>query len=214
MPYKKPMKGKGKSERPFAHAVKLCWFLVQFEDPYHKITLKKFCEEFEEIIKQRQIIEILGGEYGIEWTFYNDDGSLCKPNYETARKTWSPNYNWREQYRIFKSDRLMNTEDSEREKYLRHISKMNQHDFNLLNRCYAKEQEYTDTEENGGKDMTYYRNKNNDTISNIDERLRKRNGFDKTKVELNGDLKADVDSKVSINDATNTQVKDFIDKLK
>lgn len=214
MPYKKPMKGKGKNERPFAHAVKLCWFLVQFEDPYHKITLKKFCDEFEEIIKQRQIIEILGGEYGIEWTFYNDDGSLCKPNYETARKTWSPNYNWREQYRIFKSDRLMNTEDSEREKYLRHISKMNQKDFNLLNRCYDKEKEYTSVEENDGKDMTYYRNKNNDTISNIDERLRKRNGFDKTKVEFNGDLKADVDSKVSINDVTDNQVKDFIDKLK
>ena len=42
------------------------------------------------------------------------------------------------------------------------------------------------------KDMTYYRNKNNDTISNADDRLRKRNGFDKTKLEVDGNLKADV----------------------
>ena len=47
--------------------------------------------------------------------------------------------------------------------------------------------------------MTYYRNKNNDTISNIDERLRKRNGFDRTKLEVDGKLKADVDAKVTVN---------------
>ena len=90
----------------------------------------------------------------------------------------------------------MSTEDTEREKYIRYMAKLNQNDFNLLDRCYDKEKEYTTIEE-GGKDMTYYRNKNNDTISNIDDRLRKRNGFDKTKLEVDGKLKADVETETT-----------------
>ena len=121
---------------------------------------------------------------------------MCTPDYDLVKGTWVKKYEWREQYPKFKADRLMSTEDTEREKYIRYIAKLNKNDFNLLDRCYEKEEEYTTIEENGGKDMTYYRNKNNDTISVTDDRLRKRNGFDKTKVEVDGNINADVNAKV------------------
>lgn len=204
MPYKTRLRKEGVNERPFAHAVKLCWFILKFQDTRHKYTLEKFCKDFEKILKTQGILEILSDEYGIEWTYFNDDGSFCTPKYSTVTSTWIRNNEWREQYPRFKADRLMSTEDTEREKYIRYMAKLNQNDFNLLDRCYDKEKEYTAIEENGDKDMTYYRNKNNDTISNIDDRLRKRNGFDKTKLELDGKLKADVETetttKVNVNE--------------
>lgn len=216
MPYKKPLQKKGVKETTFAHTVKLCWFHIKFNDIQDKITLKKFCDDFEKIVVEDGIWEKVVTDYDIDCDLYKKDGTLHKPNYDKLfRKTgWINKYEWKTLYPIFKSDMLMSTEETEREKYIRHMARLNSNDYDLLDRCYVKEEEYTSIEESGGKDMTYYRNKNNDTISNIDERLRKRNGFDKTKVELNGDLKADVDSKVSINDITDTQVKDFIDKLK
>jgi len=216
MPYKTPLRKKGVREPVFAHTVKLCWFHIKYEDINNKITLKKFCDEFEEMVVNGGIWEKVLTEFDIDCDLHKKDGTIHKPVYKQlfSRKGWINAYEWKEQYLKFKSDMLMSTEETEREKYIRHMARLNSNDYDLLDRCYVKEKEYTSVEENDGKDMTYYRNKNNDTISNIDERLRKRNGFDKTKVELNGDLKADVDSKVSINDATNTQVKDFIDKLK
>lgn len=199
MPYKTRKAQGNKGESEFALAVKLCWFIYKFENPNNQIPLKKFCDDFEEFVVNGHILEILSDDYGIEWTFYNKDGSMCSPNYNTARKSWRPNYLWKEEYPKFKSDRLMSTEATEREKYIRYMAKLNKNDFDLLDRCYDKEKEYTAIEESGGKDMTYYRNKNNDTISNIDDRLRKRNGFDKTKVEVDGNLNASVEAKVSTN---------------
>ena len=138
-------------------------------------------------------IQDIENEYGLEWDYYNEDGSIKQPNYEDIKcNKWRKKYKYPELYAQFKSDKLMSTEVSEREKYIRNMSKLNNQDYILLDRCYDKEQEYTTIEETGGKDMTYYRNKNNDTISNIDDRLRKRNGFDKTKLEVDGKLKADV----------------------
>ena len=216
MPYKTPLRKNGVRESPFAHFIKLCWFEVHFKDINNKISRREFCINFEKHVVDTGIIEDIENEYNLSWTFYNKDGSYKTPNYDNDLycNEWIKKYQWNTLYPIFKSEKLMSTEETEREKYIRHMARLNSNDYDLLDRCYVKEEEYTSIEESGGKDMTYYRNKNNDTISNIDERLRKRNGFDKTKVELNGDLKADVDSKVSINDVTDNQVKDFIDKLK
>ena len=193
MPYKKPLCEKGVRERPYAHFIKLCWFEIYFKDIHNEISFRKFCKNFKHLMETTTTIQDIENEYGLEWDYYNEDGSIKQPNYEDIKcNKWRKKYKYPELYAQFKSDKLMSTEVSEREKYIRNMSKLNNQDYILLDRCYDKEQEYTTIEETGGKDMTYYRNKNNDTISNIDDRLRKRNGFDKTKLEVDGKLKADV----------------------
>ena len=199
MPYKTPLRKKGVSETTFAHTVKLCWFHVKFEDIQDNTSLRKFCEHFEEIVVAGGIWEKVISDYNIDCDLHKPDGTIHKPDYKKlfSKDGWINKYEWKTQYPQFKADKLMTTEDTEREKYIRYMKKLNQNDYNLLDRCYGKEEEYTIIEESGGKDMTYYRNKNNDTISNIDERLRKRNGFDRTKLEVDGKLKADVDANVN-----------------
>lgn len=208
MPYKTPLRKKGVSETTFAHTVKLCWFYIKFEDIQDKITLKKFCDEFEKIVVSDGIWEKVLSEFNIDCDLHKEDGTIHKPNYDKLfrKEGWINKYEWKEQYPKFKADKLMSSEETEREKYIRYMAKLNQNDFNLLDRCYDKEEEYTTIEETGGKDMTYYRNKNNDTISNIDDRLRKRNGFDKTKLELDGKLKADVETETKTNVTVNEDV--------
>lgn len=179
MPYKTPKRNGRKGESEFALAVKLCWFIYQFENPNKPIPLKKFCDEFEEIVNRGQILQILADDYGICWDFYNKDNSICKPNYDTARKAWKPKYKWKEEYPIFKSDRLMETDNSEMEKYIRQKSFFNRKDSEVMRTCYEKEDDFKAIEEESGKDMTYYRNKNNETISTAEERWRKRLGLDK-----------------------------------
>ena len=178
MPYKKQKKNGRKGESNFALAVKLCWFIYQFENPNKPIPLKKFCNEFDEIVNHGQIFQILADDYGICWDFYNKDNTICKPNYDTARKSWKPKYKWDEEYPIFKSDRLMETDDSEMEKYIRQKAYFNRKDSEIMRTCYDKEDDFKIVEESG-KDMTYYRNKNNETISTTEERWRKRLGLDK-----------------------------------
>lgn len=183
MPYKTPKRNGRKGESEFALAVKLCWFIYQFENPNNPISLKKFCNEFEKIVNRGQILQILADDYGICWTFHNKDNTLCKPNYDTARKSWKPKYKWDEEYPIFKSDRLMETDNSEMEKYIRQKSFFNRKDSEVMRTCYDKEEEYVKTETEEGKDMTYYRNKNQETITNVEERWRKRLGLDKEEKE-------------------------------
>lgn len=185
MPYKTRKRNGRKGESEFALAVKLCWFIYKFENPNHPIPLKRFCEEFEEIVKDMQILQILSDDYGIDWTFYNKDDTLCTPKYDTARNSWKPKYKWDEEYPIFKSDRLMETDDTELEKYIRQKSYFNRKDSETMRQCYDKEDDYKNIEKETGKDMTYYRNKNQDTITNIENRWRKRLGLDTNNETIN-----------------------------
>lgn len=195
MPYKKPLCEKGVRERPYAHFIKLCWFEIHFKDIHNEISFRKFCKNFQQIIGNTTIIEDLEAEYNLEWNYYNEDGSLKEPNYEDIKcNKWRKKYKYSELYKKFKADKLGSTEMSEREKYIRNMAKLNTQDYKLLDRCYEKEEEYTIDEMNGGKDKTYYRNKNNDTISNIDERLRKRNNLTKETHVLEGNINADVNN--------------------
>lgn len=209
MPYKTPLRKPKVRETVFAHAVKLCWFYVKFEDINNKISLKKFCEEFEKIVIDGGVWEKIISEYNIDCDLYKKDGTIHKPNYKKlfSRKGWINLYEWNTLYPVYKSDMLQSVEVTEREKYIRNMRKLNQKDYDLLDVCYDKEDEYVSTEDDGGKDMTYYRNKNNDTISNIDERLRRRNGFDKTKVELDGNLKTDVKADVKTEVSSEVKLK-------
>lgn len=215
MPYKTPLRKKGVSETVFAHTVKLCWFYVKFEDINEKISLKKFCENFEEIVVSGGIWEKVLSDYNIDCDLHKKDGSIHTPNYDKLfrKNGWINKYEWKKQYPIFKSDKLMSTEVTEREKYIRHMAKLNSHDYDLLDRCYEKEDEYTAIEESNGKDMTYYRNKNNETISNTDERLRKRNGFDKTKLEVEGNVKADVKQTITSSEIKANQLKELRERM-
>ena len=174
MPYKTPLRKKGVRESIFAHTVKLCWFYVKFEDIHNKITLKKFCEDFERIVVLGGIWERVLSEFNIDCDLHKADGSIHKPNYDKLfRKTgWINLYEWNEQYPIFKADMLMSSDDTERERYIRHKRKMNDEDYNSLDNCYQRKKQ----------PMTVYENcKNEETITIIDERLRKRNNFDNEK---------------------------------
>lgn len=73
----------------------------------------------------------------------------------------------------------METDNSEMEKYIRQKSFFNRKDSEVMRTCYDKEDDFKVIEEESGKDMTYYRNKNNETISAAEERWRKRLGLDK-----------------------------------
>lgn len=199
MPYHSPLKQKGKQESPFAHAVKLCWFILRFKDIKEEYTLKRFCRDFPQIIETMSIFEILSSEYGIEWTFYNKDGSICLPDYRLVTQVWIKKYEWREQYPVFKSERLMSTKQTEREKYIRKMQELCDNDLNIIDNCYNKESEYLVREENG-KDMTYYRNTNNETISNVEKRLRTRLDLDEQKVNLNANVNAEVRKPISPED--------------
>lgn len=216
MTYKQPLRKKGVRESLFAHFIKLCWFEVHFRDIQNKISRRQFCINFQKHVVDAGIIEEIESEYNISWNFYNDDGSIKEPNYDNDLycNEWIKKYEWNELYLKFKSDKLMSTEVTEREKYLRNLSKLNSQDYDLLNTCFEKEKEFQIREATTGKDMTYYRNKNSDTISNTDDRLRKRNGFDKTKVELEGNVKADVEtenkSQVNIDDNVLKVISDAI----
>lgn len=212
MPYKTALRKKGVRESPFAHFIKLCWFEVHFKDVNNRISRREFCINFQKHVVDTGIIENIENEYGLCWNFYNADGTIKTPNYDNDLycNEWIKKYEWDEQYPIFKSDKLMSTEVTEREKYIRNMAKLNSNDYDLLDTCYSKEEEYK-SKEADGKDMTYYRNKNNETISNTDERLRKRNGFDKTKLELDGNLKADVNAEVKKPISPEDKLKNIMD---
>ena len=186
MPYKTPLRKKGIRETVFEHTVKLCWFYVKFEDIHDKITLKKFCENFEEIVVTEGIWEKVISEFNIDCDLHKADGSIHKPNYKKlfAKKGWINQYGWREQYPIFEANKLMSTPDTEREKYYRNMSRLNQQDYELMETCHEKEKEYCEKEKETGKDMTYYRNKNNETKSQTDERLRKRIGINEENINI------------------------------
>ena len=172
MPYKTPLRKPKVTERVFAHTVKLCWFYVKFEDIHNKITLKKFCDEFEEIVVLGGIWERVLSEFNIDCELHKEDGSIHKPDYKKlfGKKGWINQYEWKTQYPIFKADMLMASDNTERERYIRYTRKMNDEDYDSLENCYQRKKE----------PMTVYENsKNEETITIIDERLRKRNGFDK-----------------------------------
>ena len=73
----------------------------------------------------------------------------------------------------------METDNSEMEKYIRQKSFFNRKDSEVMRTCYDKEDNFKVIEEESGKDMTYYRNKNSETISTTEERWRRRLGLDK-----------------------------------
>ena len=187
MPYKTRLRKKGVNERPFAHAVKLCWFILQFLDVHHKYSLEYFCNHCEEVVKTLGILEILQDDYGIPWCYYNDDKTMCSPNYGTVTSAWIKNNEWKEQYPIFKADRLMSSDQTELEKYIKQKAYFNRKDSETMITCYDKEEDYKQAEADG-KDMTYYRNKNNETISTTEERWRKRLGLDKEDTSKEPDI--------------------------
>ena len=192
MPYKTPLRKKGVSETTFAHTVKLCWFYIKFEDIHDKITLKKFCDDFEQIVVLDGIWEKVLSEYDIDCDLHKPDGTIHKPNYDKLfrKDGWINKYEWKTQYPIFKADMLIASDDTERERYIRHTRKMNDEDYDSLDECYQRKKEPLTVYEN---------NKNEETITIIDERLRKRNGFDKeSTINLNADVEADVKTKADI----------------
>lgn len=192
MPYKTPLRKPKVRESVFAHTVKLCWFYVKFEDIHNKITLKKFCEDFEEIVVIGGIWEKVLSEYDIDCELHKPDGTIHKPDYKKlfAKKGWINLYDWKTQYPIFKADMLIASDDTERERYIRNTRKMNDEDYDSLEECYQRKKEPLTVYEN---------NKNEETITIIDERLRKRNGFDKeSTINLNADVEADVKTKADI----------------
>ena len=82
MPYKTPLRKPKVRESVFAHTVKLCWFYVKFEDINNKITLKKFCDEFEEIVVIGGIWEKVLTEFDIDCDLHKKDGTIHKPVYK------------------------------------------------------------------------------------------------------------------------------------
>lgn len=172
MPYKTPLRKKGVRETIFAHTVKLCWFYVKFEDIHDKISLRKFCDNFEEMVVIGGIWEKVLSDFNIDCDLHKPDGTIHKPVYKKlfGKKGWINLYEWKTQYPIFKSDMLMSSEETERERYIRYTRKMNDEDYKSLDKCYH----------NKRLPLNVYENcKNEETITIIDERLRKRNGFDK-----------------------------------
>ena len=176
MPYKTPLRKPKVRESVFAHTVKLCWFYIKFEDIHDKITLKKFCDDFEQLVVIGGIWEKVLSEYDIDCDLHKKDGTIHKPDYKKlfGKKGWINLYDWKSQYPIFKAEKLISSDETERERYIRFTRKMNDEDYDSLEQCYSKKKE----------SMTVYENcKNEETITIIDERLRKRNGFDKEKEE-------------------------------
>ena len=172
MPYKTPLQKPKRRETTFAHTVKLCWFYVKFEDIHNETSLRRFCNEFEEIVVKGGIWELVVSEYNIDCDLYKPDGTIHKPRYDKlfAKDGWIKKYEWNEQYPIFKADMLMSSDETERERYIRNKRKANNEDYDSLERCYQFKE----------KVKSVYENKaNEETITLIDGRLRERNGFDK-----------------------------------
>lgn len=186
MPYKKPIRKKGVRESFFAHFIKLCWFEVHYKDINNKISRREFCINFKKHVIDTGIIENIEVDYGLSWDFYNEDGSIKTPNYDNDLycNEWIKKYEWDTQYPIFEANKLMSTPDTEREKYYRNMPWLNQQDYELMETCHEKEKEYLQKEKETGKDMTYYRNKNNETKSQTDERLRKRIGVNEENINI------------------------------
>ena len=192
MPYKTPLRKPKVRESVFAHTVTLCWFYIKFKDIKDKITLKKFCDEFEQIVVIGGIWEKVLSEYNIDCDLHKKDGTIHKPDYKKlfGKKGWINLYEWKTQYQHFKADMLIASDDTERERYIRHTRKMNDEDYDSLDECYQRKKEPLTVYEN---------NKNEETITIIDERLRKRNGFDKeSTINLNADVDAELTHKGEI----------------
>ena len=208
MPYKTPLRKKGVSETVFAHTVKLCWFTIKFEDIHNEITLKKFCEDFEEIVISDGIWEKVITEFNINCDLHKKDGSIHKPNYDKLfrKDGWINKYEWKKQYPQFKADKLMSSDETERERYIRYTRKMNDEDYDSLNDCYQRKKE---------EDLNVYQNnKNEETITIINERLRKRNGFDKeSTINLNADVTADVKQEILTAEDKEKQLKELREQM-
>lgn len=182
MPYKNPLRKPGVSETTFAHTVKLCWFYVKFEDIHNKTTLKKFCEDFEKIVVIGGIWEKVLSDFNIDCDLHKKDGTIHKPDYKKlfGKDGWINKYDWKTQYPIFKADMLIASDDTERERYIRYTRRLNNEDYDSLERCYQRKYD----------DLNVYENsKNEETITIIDERLRKRVGLDKEETNTNSETK-------------------------
>ncbi len=207
MPYKTPLRKKGIRETVYAHTVKLCWFTVKFEDIQDKTSLKKFCENFEEIVVEGGIWEKVINEFNINCDLHKPDGSIHKPDYKKlfSKKGWIRLYEWKEQYPIFKADMLIASDETERERYIRYTRRMNDEDYNSLDECYQRKKD----------DLNVYQNnKNEETITIINERLRKRNGFDKeSTINLNADVTADVKQEILTAEDKEKQLKELREQM-
>ena len=182
MPYKKPLREKGIREPPYWHFIKLCWFMVHFEDIFDKISIRKFCIDFIELVISKGIIEKIELEYGLTWEWNNEDGTPIIPDYD---KLMNPNskpkkYKWYAHYPIFKTDRLQLIENSEREKFIRNIPNLTKSCYDTINHCAKREKQFDQIETETGGGMDYPRNKNTDTKKNEVEMLMNIIGLDKS----------------------------------
>ena len=181
MPYKKPLREKGIREPPYWHFIKLCWFMVHFEDIFDEISIRKFCKNFNELVVSCGIIEKIESEFGLEWNYYNDDGTFKEPNYDTLMNPSKPKkYKWYVHYPIFKTDRLQLIENSEREKFIRNIPNLTKSCYDTINHCAKREKKFDQIETETGGGMDYPRNKNTDTKRNEVEMLMNIIGLDKS----------------------------------
>ena len=100
----------------------------------------------------------------------------------------------------------MSSDETERERYIRYTRKMNDEDYDSLKDCYQRKKE---------EDLNVYQNnKNEETISIINERLRKRNGFDKeSTINLNADVAAEVKQQLTIAEDKEKELKDLWERM-
>lgn len=80
--WKKPIKRKGARESDFAYTVKLIIIKSLYDDVYDELTIKEIVENIQHYAKLS----------GIEFEFYNKDGTLKEVNYNTVVNDWIPKY--------------------------------------------------------------------------------------------------------------------------
>ncbi len=168
MPYKKPLRKTGIAEPHYWHFIKLCWFIVHFEDIQDEISIRKFCREFKEIVINKGIIEKVEQEFNLEWDWWNEDGTHKEPDYDKLMnpKSKPKKYGWYTQYPVFKTDRLQSLENSEREKFIRNIPNLAKSCYTTIQHCEEREDWFKMMEDETGKPFDYPRNKNTDTKRN------------------------------------------------
>lgn len=197
MPYRKPLHIKGAWEPPHLHYLKLCWFEVHFEDVTDEISRKYFVEHFFEIAESRSLYEKMEEIYGLKWEYFNDDGTPKKYNWEVLDKnSVFTRYQWKEQYPIFKTDKLQLTNDTARERVERSIDKDTVDDiieYRWLTQKIKSLQESSDMRPDLDYSKTIQRYQRAKTI--IADRISKRLGLDELNVNLDGKL--DIDAIIS-----------------
>ena len=168
MPYHKPLNKKGKREPPYWHFIKLCWFMVHFDDIFDEISIRKFCINFFELVISKGIIEKIESEFDLEWIWFDEDGIPEKPDYDKlmSPKSKPKYYEWYSQYPTFKTDRLQLIENTEREKFIRNIPNIAKGCYTTIKHCESRETWFDEMERKTGKPFDYPRNKNPDTQKN------------------------------------------------